>query len=132
MNKFPNDSDEPEDVEGEHIKKHYFKIDVSNLNSFWGFSEWIKDVLSQLDVGINYIPGFPVVSFPVNDLIPNTEGGVKSPLYLGNNHFNEGVWKMKYFVFNPIQTHYIKHLESHAVHFVSQPSYYRGLYDILN
>jgi len=126
MNKFPNDSDEPEDIEDEHIKKHYFKIDVSNLNSFWGFNEWIKDLLSQID-------NLPVsVSFPVNDLIPNTAGGLNSPLYLGNNHLNEGIWKMKYFVFNPIQTHYIKHLESHAVHFISQPSYYRGLYDILN
>jgi len=68
----------------------------------------------------------------VNDLIPNTAGGLNSPLYLGNNHYNEGVWKMKYFAYNPIQMAYIKHLESHAVHFVSQPSYYRGLYDILN
>lgn len=126
MNKFPNDSDEPEDIEGEHIKKHYFKIDVGNLNNFWGFSEWIKDVISQID-------NLPVsVSFPVNDLIPNTAGGLNSPLYLGNNHFNEGVWKMKYFVYNPIQIQYVRHLESNAVYFISQPNYYRGLYDILN
>jgi hypothetical protein len=59
-------------------------------------------------------------------------GFVYPTVLLGNNSYNEGVWKLQYFVHNKIQREYVNHLQSHSKHFLSQPVYYRGLFEILN
>lgn len=115
----------------------YFSFDVSN-NS--GLSKWLVDMLSNLkwtsdsDINIfdiNNIPGFPVKKFPVNSWNPNT-GGTKKPQYLGSNYYGEQIWKSKYFVSDPINQEYKNHLQHNAAHFIRQPKYYKGMFDILN
>ena len=72
-----------------------------------------------------------VISFPVNSWNPNTADSKKSQ-YLGSNYYGQQIWKTKYFVCDPIDLQYKNHLQSNAHHFVQQPSYYKGLFDILN
>ena len=110
--------------------KFFFQIDT----------EWIGKYIDQIvkklsESGFNYeiknIEGFPYKSLPVNSWLSNTAGD-SSSLYLGNNYWNEGVWKKKHFVHDKLQSEYIKHLQSHSNHFLYQPKYYKGLYEILN
>jgi hypothetical protein len=53
-------------------------------------------------------------------------------MYLGNNQYEEAIWKQKYFAKNQIEQVYMNHISSNAAHFLLQPAYYKGLFDILN
>jgi hypothetical protein len=106
--------------------KFYFKFDV-NQNS--PLSEWISKMITDIfnkDYDID-----KMLVFPVNSWNPNTANPKKFQ-YLGSNYAGEQIWKTKYFTHNPINTLYKNHLESNAVHFIKQPNYYKGLFDILN
>jgi len=113
-------------------KKFYFKFDI---NPYGSLSDWFKKMMEDL---INYktptLPeGFSPVSFPVNDLFSQyTASGSNPLLYLGNNHYNEPIWKKKDFIQDKLGIAYVLHLQSNAGHFISQPRYYKGLFDILN
>lgn len=122
-----------ENNEEDKIKKHYFQIDVNSLSSSESFSEWLGKILSDIDF-MNVIPGFPVVSLPMTDLDPIYGGSIfiNTPLYLGNNQYNEPVFKNKHFLVDSLKNQYVNHLRSHAGHFVRQPVYYKGMFDILN
>ena len=120
-----DDDDIPDDP-----YKFFFQIDT----------EWIAKYIDQIvqklsESGFNYeiknIEGFPYKSLPVNSWLSNTVAD-SSSLYLGNNYWNEGVWKKKHFIHNKLQSEYIKHLQSNASYFLSEPKYYKGLYEILN
>lgn len=113
-------------------KKFYFSFDIGAGGSL---SDWIKNIIDGLkddNTKINNIPGFPIVSFPVNTWLPNTAKGDNPYQYLGTNVYNEGIWKYKYFFEDKLGTEYVNHLRSNAVHFLKQPDYYKGLFDILN
>ena len=132
------------DPENNDPYKFYFQIDTewvkkymdSLLNKIeykWITKEVIEDALKNLS---NYntplLPdGFSPISLPVNDYFSNTVGD-KTSLYLGNNQYNEGIWKMKYFVYNKLQKEYELHLQSHAGYVVNEPRYYKSLFEILN
>lgn len=131
----PYDDDIPDDP-----YKFYFQFDTEWINSLlnkieytWISKEVIEDVLKNLpNYNLPLLPdGFSPISLPVNSWLSNTVGD-SSSLYLGNNYWNEGVWKKKYFIENKFQNEYVKHLQSHAQYFLSQPQYYNGLYEILN
>jgi hypothetical protein len=124
--------------------KFYFQIDTEWVKKYmdslinkteykWITKDIIEDALKNLpNYNTPLLPdGFSIVSLPVNDYFSNTAGD-KTSLYLGNNQYNEGIWKMKYFVYNKLQKEYELHLQSHARHIVSQPRHYEGLFEILN
>ena len=129
--------DEDDDYDDDHYNydysdkydqyKFYFKFDIDSTSSL---SDWLINLYK--DININIVPGFPFVSFPVNDLIPNTASGGNSLLYVGNNQYGETIYKNKHFIEDKMKQKYILHLQSHAGYFVSQPSYYKGLFEILN
>jgi hypothetical protein len=100
--------------------KFYFKFDVTHSP----LSDWVKKTVDKL-------LGDQFVSFPVNDWLSNTGGG-NSLLYLGNNHYNEPIYKTKHFIENKLLNTYTNHIQQHALYFIKQPMYYKGLYDILN
>jgi len=113
----------------------YFKFDVSQNPLF---SKWINDIVNNI---INPLDE-PIIDqidkacksefvFPVNSWNSNT-GKTKPFQYLGSNYNKEPIWKSKYFVINKINSEYKLHIQTHAIHFVTQPSYYKGLFDILN
>ena len=103
-------------------------------------TEWIAKYIDQIvkklsesdyDYKITNIEGFPYKSLPVNSWLSNTAAG-SSSLYLGNNYWNEGIWKKKHFVTDKLQNEYILHLQSHSAYVVKQPRYYKNLFEILN
>ena len=53
-------------------------------------------------------------------------------MYLGSNHYDEAIWKTKYFISDKINSQYKNHLSSHAGYFLKQPHYYKGMFDNLN
>lgn len=114
----------------------YFKFDVSQDTPL---SSWINDMIDNIinpndksfDYQINNIPGFPTKKFPVSSWNPNTGKG-KTFQYLGSNYHGEPVWKNKYWIIDPLNQEYVLHLQNYAAHFIAQPSYYKGMFDILN
>ena len=115
--------------------KHWFKFDPSIWDA-WG--KYLDDALNDIvesSPNVWYtsfnIQGFPFKSIPVNSWNPNTGKG-NSFQYLGSNYQGQEIWKAKYFVFDPINTSYKNHIQSHAAHFLQQPNYYKGMFDILN
>jgi hypothetical protein len=112
--------------------KHYFKFDPDAWDA-WG--KMLYDALNDI-VEVSpqtwYVYGFPAKSFPVNSSSPSTGKGKKPLQCLGVNYQNQPIWKSKYFINDPLSIKYLNHIKSHAVHFVLQPHYYKGMFDILN
>lgn len=122
--------DSQDDLENKY--KHYFKFDPEAWDA-WG--KMLYDALNDIvesSPNVWYIGAdFGKKSFPVSSYFSNT-GKDKTFQYLGSNYQNSQVWKQKYFVCDTLQHQYINHIQSHAVHFIQQPHYYKGLFDILN
>ena len=131
-----NSQDDPEYNDDPY--KFYFQIDT----------EWLKKYMDNLFKGVNFnkldgienlfnyspsvLPeGFKPISLPVSSWLSSIAEDQTS-LYLGNNYWSEGVWKKKHFIKDQLANDYINHLQSHAVYFLQQPKYYKGLYEILN
>jgi hypothetical protein len=111
--------------------KFYFKFDVG-MNS--PISDWLNNLFNNIDVNgynIQNVSDFPVFQFPVNSWNPNAGQG-NSYQYLGSNYASQPIWKKKYLVSDPINQQYKLHLQAHAKHFIQQPIYYNGMFDILN
>ena len=108
-----NYDDSQDDFGSQH--KFYFQFDMDSWNT------WLLEALQDIEKGW---------SLPVNDYFSNAES--LNSLYLGNNHYKEPVYKTKYFIQNKLETEYKNHLVANAVHFLQQPNYYMGLFDILN
>jgi hypothetical protein len=124
--------DSQDDLESHH--KNYFKFDPDAWDA-WG--KMLYDTLNDIveyPSNVWYIDAsFPIAkgSFPVNDYFSNA-GSFKNSLYLGNNHYKEPIYKSKYFIHNKLDTEYKNHLIANAIHFLKQPNYYMGMFDILN
>lgn len=126
------DYDDEHDYDNNQEKyKHYFKFDPTAWDA-WG--KWLSDALNDIvdsSPNVWYVSGWSSKKFPVNSYFSGT-GKSNTFQYLGNNYQGSQVWKYKYFISNPIETMYKKHLQSNAAHFLQQPVYYKGLFDILN
>lgn len=124
-----------DDPEYDDPYKFYFQIDTEWLQKY--MDEFFKktDIKNLFFGDTNKLGGiedlFKSSSLPVNSWISSI-GETKPSLYLGNNYYNEGVWKKKHFVEDKLGNEYIKHLQSHAGYFLRQPKYYKGLHEILN
>ena len=119
-----------DNLESQH--KNYFKFDPSAWDALGKMLyEALNDIV-EYPSNVWYIGhGFDKGSLPVNDYFSKS-GNFKNSLFLGNNHYKEPVYKTKYFVHNKLDAEYRNHLVSNAVHFLQQPNYYEGLFDILN
>ncbi len=129
-----DENDSQDQLENKY--KHYFKFDPDAWDA-WG--KMLYDALNDIveyPSNVWYISpksGFfgQDKSVPVNSYFSNT-GKNKNFQYLGNNYQGVPVWKTKYFAVNPIDQEYRSHLEANAIHFLKQPHYYQGMFDILN
>lgn len=127
-----DDYEDDDNYENQDKYKHYFKFDPEAWDA-WGklLYETLGDIVESSQ-NVWYIGPYTSGKFvPVNSYIPNTGQG-KSFQYLGSNYAGQGVWKNKYFIVDSIDISYRKHLEVNAKHFLQQPLYYKGLFDILN
>lgn len=98
--------------------KFYFQIDT----------EWIQKYMDSL---INKLSESCQISLPVSSWLPSIAEESAS-LYLGNNYYNEGVWKKVHFVKDNLTIQYKQHLNANATHILQQPNYHKGMYDIQN
>ena len=126
--------DSQDDLESQY--KKYFKFDPDAWDA-WGKMLYnaLNDIV-EYPSNVWYVTpksadGFPYKSLPVNSYFSNT-GKSKSFQYLGNDYDGAAIWKKKYFANDKIQSMYIDHLSDHALYFLKQPYYYKGLFDILN
>jgi hypothetical protein len=117
--------------------KFYFKFDVGAdspisdmINKWFNLSQDSFNGLHWYSFPTN-IDGWPVIKLPVSSWNPNTGKG-NSFQYLGSNYQGSPIWKKQYFVLNKINNQYKLHVQSHASHFLKQPHYYNGMFDILN
>jgi hypothetical protein len=114
--------------------KWYYKFDVGPDNPM---SKWLDEIIKDFinnpvsDINIVSIPGFDSKKFPVSSWNPNADKG-NSLQYLGSNYQGSPIWKKKYFAVDKINNEYKLHLQKYASHFLKQPVYYKGLFDILN
>jgi hypothetical protein len=115
----------------EDMHKKYFKFDEKAWDA-WG--KWLYDAMNDIvDMTPNvwHVYGFPIKKFPVNDLLPDTMED-KYFMCLGNNHYNEPIWKTKYLVKDNLNMSYKNHMASNAAYILKEPLYYKGLFDNLN
>jgi hypothetical protein len=134
---YEEDDYEEDDYDYDHpsLNPHnawYYKFDIGPDTPL---SKWLNDIVKDfMGSGENFkitnISGFPNNMFPVNSWNPNTANNKFQ--YLGSNYKKEPIWKSKYWVIDPINHMYINHIQSHAAYFLQQPSFYKGLFDVLN
>ncbi|NDC71901.1 MAG: hypothetical protein EBZ62_00400 [Sphingobacteriia bacterium] len=115
------------DQDKPNLDKFYFKFYVSSNP----LSDWLKNTIDDLIFKNNIINNTPV-PLPMTGFVPSYKGASNTPLYVGNNQYNEPVWKNKYFIHDKIDTEYKNYIKNNAVHFIQQPNYYKGMFDILN
>jgi hypothetical protein len=112
--------------------KWYFSFDVDKSKSL---SDWVLNQLNDLfktdKWTVDNSTGLPIIQFPVNGWNPNTGNDLKFQ-YLGSNYQGQQIWKTKHFLGDTYNQEYRSHLQRHAAHFVKQPHYYQGMFDILN
>lgn len=117
----------------------YYKFEVGPDTPISGWlsdmlNKWIHpDSFKNLTGGWEFfnITNFPSPKFSVNSWNPDT-GKDNTYQYLGSNYQNSPIWKKKYLVHNKLHTDYVLHLQSHAGYTISQPVYYKGMFEILN
>lgn len=119
---YPDQYDKYGSYKGFH---HQFKFDYLALEN------WLHDAMKQIVEEDKNVWSFKFT--PVTGL-PSTTNASKNKyfMYLGNNQYEEAVWKKKYFAKKALQVEYNNHISFHAAHFLKQPSYYKGMFDILN
>jgi hypothetical protein len=111
----------------------YYKFDIGADSPISKWIDGLDDILKDLNIDYTFpsMSGWPVIKFPVSSWNPDTGKG-NSFQYLGSNYQGSPIWKKHYFVLNKINNQYKLHVQSHASHFLKQPHYYNGMFDILN
>lgn len=96
------------------------------------WEKWLKKAIEEIvQEDENTWLVNPSKKFPVSDA---SKGASKEQffMHLGSNHYDEAIWKKKHFVVDKLNLEYTNHIQSHAAYFLQMPSYYKGLFDILN
>lgn len=137
-----SDDDYDQDYPKDNPYQWYYKFDIGPDTPI---SKWISDIVNNIvdpldksiwdkinnEWGIKDTKNFKSQKFPVNSWNPGTVKGY-SFQYLGSNYQGSPIWKKQYFAVDKISIEYIMHLQSHAKHFLNQPVYYEGMFEILN
>lgn len=72
-----------------------------------------------------------------NNIKPNLWTWIKLPIiknlyfFIGNSD-SHAVWKTKYFIERSLDIAYRNHIKANSRYIVTQPSYYKGMFDIMN
>lgn len=107
-----------------------FNIDWAAWENW--LSKTIKDIIEEDNNvwSFKVVPGLP--SKNVNDWLPKSQLDDKYFMYLGSNHYDEAIWKAKYFINNKLNIMYKNHIAHYPGYFVRQPRYYRGMFENMN
>jgi hypothetical protein len=126
-----NYSDDDKYYPHNNSHKKYFKFD-DKAWEMWG--KWLYDAMNDIVESSShtwYVYGFKPKKFPVNDWMPDTMED-KYFMCLGNNQYNEPIWKTKYLVKDKLNVFYKNHMMSHASYILKEPLFYKSLFDNLN
>tara|TARA_B100001778_G_scaffold273422_1_gene235850 strand:- start:4128 stop:4538 length:411 start_codon:yes stop_codon:yes gene_type:complete len=98
------------------------------------WESWLLQAMEEIvqENNVWYFGGGNKDKSQINKPKSNSPLGDKYFAYLGSNNFQEPIWKNKYFVVDKIDKEYNAHIIAHAKHFLSQPQYYKSLFDIMN
>ena len=102
------------------------------------WEQWLSKALKEIveenhnTWSFGYAKNNKSEKFSVSDGLSKGTLSDKYFMYLGSNHYDESVWKTKYFVCSKIEKAYKNHISSNAAHFLKQPSYYKGMFENLN
>ena len=102
----------------EHGYPQQFKFDWNS----WEL--WLKDALK--DIMDNSTDNTLYVSFT------NNQSADAQVEFFGNNYNDDALWKRKYFIKKDVEIAYKNHIQSNAKHILKEPSYYKGMFEILN
>ena len=115
-----------------------YPINSKKFDVDWAaWEQWLSQALKEIveespnTWSFGYHKG-PSKKFPVSDSLPKGKLSDKYFMYLGSNHYDEAIWKSKYFINNHFDLMYKNHISTYPAHFLRQPSYYRGMFEILN
>lgn len=140
MHQEPEYDDYDDDEYNYYPEKHKKNEPEIPFSFDWNTWEiWLADVIQDIVTeenkdGVSWTFTFPEYSSSkeINTNEISNSDIEKKFIYLGQNCFDESVWKYKYFAKDYINIEYQQHLISHAKHILSQPAYYRSLYEIMN
>tara|TARA_R100000278_G_C5472874_1_gene165136 strand:- start:1777 stop:2178 length:402 start_codon:yes stop_codon:yes gene_type:complete len=124
---------DPEHEDYDDDEYNYYP-DESSWNYKFNLEAWEKWLKQALDDIVQEGENTWVVNpkNPVSDSTPNDTSKQVYFMYLGSNHYDEAIWKAKYFICDKINDSYKNHIAQHAAHYLKQPEYYKGLHTILN
>ena len=128
---------DPEQNEWDDDEYNYYPQYNFNSNEFkfdWkSWEKWLKDALDDIvEQDGSWIVNGKNKKFPVSDSFSKDTAKSQYFLYLGSNHYEEAMWKKEYFACDKINIMWKAHISSNAAHYLRQPAYYKGLFDILN
>lgn len=104
-----------------------FKFDWS------AWEKWLSDSIKEIVKEDDNMWIFGNYQTPSNKSNSNTKKlSDKYFMYLGNNQYDESIWKAKYFISDKINRQYQNHISSRPGYFLKQPYYYKGMFDNLN
>jgi len=97
------------------------------------WEEWLSDAIKEIaneKDNVWLFGGYKPLSKKGNSTSKKLDD--KYFMYLGNNQYDEAIWKTKYFNINKLELQYKNQLASYPGYFLSQPQYYKGLFENLN
>ena len=97
------------------------------------WEEWLSDAIKEIankKDNVWVFGGYKPLSKKENSTSKKLDD--KYFMYLGNNNYEEAIWKSKYFGNSKLNQMYKNYLSSNAAYFLRQPSYYKGMFDFLN
>ena len=109
-----------------------FKIDWAT------WEQWLSKAIQEIVEEENNVWVFggnkkkTAKKFPVSDTLSNGALSDKYFMYLGSNHYDETMWKAKYFASIAIEREYKNYLAANAAYILKQPNYYRSMFENLN
>tara|TARA_R100001163_G_C5041104_1_gene179228 strand:+ start:372 stop:824 length:453 start_codon:yes stop_codon:yes gene_type:complete len=129
------DYNDPEQNEYDDDEYNYYPEENYGWNYKFDMQAWEKWLKQAIEDIIQEDENTWVVQpkkFPVSDSTPQDTSKQTYFMYLGSNHYQEAIWTKEYFISDEVNILWKNHISSNAAHYLKQPNYYRGLYNILN
>ena len=112
--------DEDEDSDFDDVEKY-----ISNNMEWIIWDQWLSELFKNMKQKEDY-------DWYYSDILNTLDPKEQYFLFLGKNIDNESLWKNKYVISEHINSIYKRHISANSKHFLEQPTYYKGLFDILN
>lgn len=109
-----------------------FKVDWT------AWEQWLSKAIKEIVEEDNNVWVFgsnkkkTIKKFTANEKVSKGALSDKYFMYLGSNHYDETMWKAKYFASSAIERQYKNYLAANASYILKQPNYYKSMFENLN